>query len=193
MEQIAKLLQSLSGFAWPVLIAFIGWRFRAQLESLFQLAKQQIASGAAIKWWNFEFKGLDLASFDSKDGNGYRQDVVDDEIFGFRHKIYKTNKNLFLVHRVRPTGDAHRITGLPTFDVSVYLISHKNFGHLNDVQEVQYYFGQHFGLKKGPHGTKFIVKNGTTALLYVLMPMVRCFARRGSFSMTAPRRRLVVI
>jgi hypothetical protein len=45
--------------------------------------------------------------------------------------------------------------------VSVYLISHKNFGHLNDVREVQYYFGQHIGLKRGDYGTKFIVENGT--------------------------------
>lgn len=53
------------------------------------------------------------------------------------------------------------MTGLPTFDVSVYLVSHKNFGHLNDVREVQYYFGQHFGLKQSEHGTKFIVENGS--------------------------------
>jgi len=62
---------------------------------------------------------------------------------------------------VRATGQSHPITGLPTFDVSVYLISHKNFGHLNDVREVQYYFGQHFGLKQSEYGTKFVVENGS--------------------------------
>ncbi len=65
------------------------------------------------------------------------------------------------MHRVRPTGQTHAITQVSTYDVSVYLVSHKNFGHLTDVQEVQYYFGQHFGLKHNDHGTKFIVENGT--------------------------------
>ena len=161
MEQLGKLISALSGFAWPTLIAFGVSQFRGQLAIIFQLIKQQLASGAAFKWRDFEFKGLDLASFDSKDGNGYRQEVVDDEIFQRRHASYKVNKNLFLVHRVRPTGELHPVTQLPTFDVSVYLISHKNFGHLNDVKEVQYYFGQHFGLKRGKYGTKFVVENGT--------------------------------
>ena len=145
----------------PALIFFAVWFFRDHLSSIFQLVRQQIASGAAIKWRDFEFKGRDLASFDSKDGSGFRQEEVDKEILDLRHATYKAYKNLFLVHRVRPTDVLHPITNLPTFDVSVYLISHKNFGHLNDVREVQYYFGQHFGLKRGNHGTKFIVENGT--------------------------------
>jgi len=161
MEGIGKLLQALSGLAWPALIFFGIWQFRAQLESLFQLARQQLASGAAFKWRNFEFKGLDLASFDTKDGSGYRQENVDKNTLDQRHNIYTQNKNLFLVHRVRLTGETHAVTRLPTYDVSVYLVSHKNFGHLNDVREVQYYFGQHFGLRHNDYGTKFIVENGT--------------------------------
>jgi hypothetical protein len=141
MEGLAGLLRSLSAFVWPGLAVFVGWRFRTELASLFQLVRQQIAAGAQFKWRDFEFKGLDLASFDTKDGTGYRQDVADREIFDQRHHSYAANKNLFLVHRVRPTGQTHPITELPTFDVSVYLVSHKNFGHLNDVKEVQYYFG----------------------------------------------------
>lgn len=129
MEGLGKLLQALSGFAWPSLIFFGLWAFRAQIESLFQLARQQLASGAAIKWRDFEFKGLDLASFDTKDGSGYRQENVDKATLDQRHNSYAQNKNLFLVHRVRPTGQTHAITQLQTYDVSVYLVSHKNFGH----------------------------------------------------------------
>jgi hypothetical protein len=29
------------------------------------------------------------------------------------------------------------------------------------VREVQYYFGQHFGLKQSQYGTKFVVENGS--------------------------------
>lgn len=53
------------------------------------------------------------------------------------------------------------ITKLPTFDVSVYLLPHKNFGRMNDVRQVEYYFGQHFGLTQSAYGTKFIVENGS--------------------------------
>jgi len=161
MDSFTKLIAALSGFALPAAIIFGLIYFRSQIQSIFQLARQQLASGAALKWKNFEFKGPDLASFDARDGTGYRQDAADESLFDNRHRSYRENKNLFLVHRVRPTGQAHAITGLPTFDVSVYLLPHKNFGRLNDVAQVQYYFGQHFGLKQSAYGTKFIVENGS--------------------------------
>jgi hypothetical protein len=137
------------------------WWFRNELHSIFLLLRQQIAAGAAIKWRDFHFKGIDITSFDARDGTGYKQEVADKEIFDQRHASYARNKNQFLVHRVRPTGQIHSITNLPTFDISVYLVAHKNFGHLNDIRQVEYYFGQHFGLKTGEYGTKFIVENGT--------------------------------
>lgn len=161
MELAAKIIEALPGFAWPALMLFGIVYFRSQIRSLFQLARQQLASGAALKWKDFEFKGLDLASFDARDGSGYRQVAVDKLLFDKRHTNYKANKNLFLVHRVRPTGQIHAVTNLPTYDVSVYLVPHKNFGHLNDVREVQYYFGQHFGLRQSEYGTKFVVENGS--------------------------------
>lgn len=161
MDELAKILAALSGFAWPAAIAFAFIYFRTQIRSVFQIARQQLVSGAALKWKDFEFKGLNLASFDDRDGTGYRQEPADSTLFERRHESYRDNKNMFLVHRVRPTSEAHPVTGLSTFDVSVYLISHKNFGYLNSVREVQYYFGQHFGLRQSEFGTKFIVQNGS--------------------------------
>lgn len=160
MDGFSKLLSAISGFAWPALILLVGFYFRTELQALFLFARQQLASGAALKWRDFEFKGTDLASFE-KDGTAYRQDPADKLLFDRRHESYSANKNLFLVHRVRPSGQMHPITRLPTYDVAVYLISHKNFGHMNDVREVQYYFGRHFGLKLGEHGTNYVVQNGS--------------------------------
>lgn len=161
MDAVAKAISALSAFAWPALFLFGILYFQSQIQSILVLARQQLASGAALKWKDFEFKGLDLGSFDERDGTGYRQEPADQELFEKRHESYKVNKNLFLVHRVKPTGQIHLVAKLPTYDVSVYLIPHKNFGHLNDVQEVQYYFGQHFGLSQSAHGTKYIVENGS--------------------------------
>jgi hypothetical protein len=161
MAGLGEVLKGLSGFAWPALIAFAVWRFRGELKSILLQLRQQIASGAAIKSRYFEFKGIDITSFDARDGTGYKLELADEALFNQRHESYGRNKNLFLVHRVRPTGRIHEISKLPTFDISVYLITHKNFGHLNDVPRVEYYFGQHFGLRKGEYGTKYVVENGT--------------------------------
>lgn len=161
MGDIAKLVEAASGFAWPILLAFVVWYFRTQIAALFQLLRQQLASGVAVKWRDFEFKGFNIESFDSRSGSEYRQVAAEKSVVDERDRIYKRNKNLFLVHRVRPTGQDHSITGLPTFDVSVYLMPHKNYGYMNDVREVEYYFGRHFGLKQAEFGTKFIVRNGS--------------------------------
>jgi len=161
MDSLAKFLQGLSGFAWPATVLFLGFLFRNQIRSFMQLIRQQLASGAALKWKDFEFKGVGLWSFDTRDGSGYRQEPADRTLFDKRHATYAANRNLFLVHRIRSTGTSHEITQLPTYDVSVYLISHKNFGHLNDVRQVEYYLGQHFGLKISEFGTKYVVQNGT--------------------------------
>ncbi len=158
---IAKLVEAAAGFAWPALLAFVVWCFRTQITVLFQPLRQQLASGAAIKWRDFEFKGFNIESFEVKSGSDYSQIPADQQVLDERHEAYKRSKNLFLVHRVRPTGQDHSVTALPTFDVSVYLLSHKNFGHINDVREVEYYFGQHFGLKQAEFGTKFVVRNGS--------------------------------
>jgi hypothetical protein len=122
--------------------------------------RQQIASGAALKWKDFEFKGVDVSVFD-RDGLSYAQEPADKAIFDQREKNYSDTKCLFLVHRAKPTGLFHSVNGLPTYDISVYLVPHKSFGQYNDVREVQYYFGRHFGLSLSEFGTKYVVKNGT--------------------------------
>lgn len=161
MEELGKFLEGLSGFAWPFLFLFAGWFFQDQIRGLIVTARQQLVSGGALKWKDFEFKGIDLSSFDELGNTAYQQEPADKALFDRRHGSYQINKNLFLVHRVRPTGLLHKITSLPTYDISVYLIPHKSFGRINDVKEVQYYFGQHFGIKQSEYGTRYVVGNGT--------------------------------
>jgi hypothetical protein len=160
MTDFNNLLTALSGFAWPALVFAVGLYFRGEIKSLFLQFQRQLASGAALKWKDFEFRAIQIDPLDLRDGSQYVQEPADKNFFDRRHKSYEENKNLFLVHRVRPSGQFHQFNRLPTYDITVYLLSHKNFGHLNDVKEVQYYFGQHFGLKQSEYGTKFIVRNG---------------------------------
>lgn len=161
MSGYGDILRGLSGFAWPALIAFAAWRFRAELSSILLQLRQQLASGAAIKSRYFEFRGVDIASFDSRDGRGFSLQAADATACRFRDNEYHRAKNLLLVHRVRPTGKNHRQTKTPTYDISVYLIAHKNLGHVNDVKRVEYYFSRHFVSATAEYGTKYIVENGT--------------------------------
>jgi hypothetical protein len=158
MDALAKLI---TGIAWPALFLFVGYYFRSEIRAFFHLLRQQLASGAALKWEDLEFRGIDLLSFENRDGRTFARESADKVLFDRRHESYSKNKNLFLVHRVRPTGELHKDVKLPTYDISIYLISHKNFGRLNDVKEVQYYFGQFFGASKNQYGSKYIVENGT--------------------------------
>jgi hypothetical protein len=148
MTEFNNLLTALSGFAWPALILAVGFYFRCDIKSLFLQFQRQLASGAALKWKDFEFRAIQIDPLDIRDGSEYVQEPADKNFFDRRHTSYQQNKNLFLVHRARPSGQFHPFNKLPTYDVTVYLLSHKNFGHLNDVKEVHYYFGQHFGLKQ---------------------------------------------
>jgi hypothetical protein len=161
MAAVGDILKGVSSLLPWVVIFAIFWRYRNDLAGILALLRQQIASGAAIKFKNFELKGVDIASFDARDGSAYRLEVADEGLFQRRHESYQENKNLFLVHRVRPTGENHEINRQPTYDISVYLISHKNFGHINDVFKVEYYFGDYFGREKGKFGTKYVVENGS--------------------------------
>ncbi len=161
MESFNAFLSALSGFAWPALILAAGMYFRADIIALIKLFQRQLASGAALKWKDFEFRAIEIDASDTKDGTGYIQKPADEIFFKRRHRSYEANKNLFLVHRVKPTGALHAFNKLPTYYMTVYLVSHKNFGHLNDVKEVHYYFGHHFGLKLGQFGTTYVVSNGT--------------------------------
>lgn len=160
MEHLSKIVTALSSFAWPGLVGFVLYKFRGEIGDFCRMFRRQIAVGASLKFRDFEFKGFNVSSFDSIDGTGFTQVEADKQVFDNRHRIYNSQRNLFLAHRTMPTGRVHSVTGLPTYDISVYLISHKNIGRLNDVREVQYYFGQHFGLKQFHYGTKYVVTNG---------------------------------
>ncbi|MGX5733458.1 pYEATS domain-containing protein [Bosea thiooxidans] len=161
MSALGEILSGLASIAWPGL--FIGgvYYFRSQIKGLLQDFRAQIAAGAVFKWKDFEFRGPDLSKFDGRLGDSYQRESADRELFDKRHLSYRANKNLFLVHRVRPTGEIHAVNHLPTYDISIYLISHKNFGHTNDIQKVEYYLGEHFGKSRSEFGTKYVVRNGT--------------------------------
>ncbi|MHB1102802.1 MAG: pYEATS domain-containing protein [Devosia sp.] len=158
---MSELVDLLTGLAWPALIVGGVWYFRDYVRSALDAVKRQFASGANLKWKDFEFTGINLAEFNKTGLVGYKTELATPEMLAARDKHYEQHKRLFLVHRVQPTGGLHHHNGLPTFDVMIKLLPHKNYGKLNDVKRVEYYLGHYFGEPKSEFGTKYVVENGS--------------------------------
>lgn len=158
MDNIVAVISSL---AWPATILTIGWYLKEHIISVLVALKRQLSFGASMKYKDFEFHGITINASVDKDGSGFTREPAENEILEARNAIYERLKNIFVVHRVRATGELHSANGLPTYDVSIYLVPHKNFGALNDVSRVEYYFGHYFGRSESANGTKYIVTNGS--------------------------------
>lgn len=165
MNNIATIASSV---VWPITILVIGWYLRTYIVGVLVALKKQLTYGASLKYKDFEFQGIALNAADTKDGSGFTREPAEAPLLEARNEIYGKQKNIFVVHRVRPTGENHSQNGLPTYDVSIYLVPHKNFGALNDVKRVEYYFGKYFGRSASPNGTKYIVTNGSEGFAVTL-------------------------
>lgn len=160
LSAITELLKALADFAWPATFIGVVWFFRQALLGALVALKNQIAQGASLKYGDIELNGVVLSDFPLVDSSFYSVEPADDALLEKRNQNYAGSKNIFLVHRVRKTDLFHSSTELPVFDVSVYLVGHKQYGSLNDVKLVEYYFGRFFK-EEATHGngTKYIVRN----------------------------------
>ena len=158
---MSELVKLVTGLAWPALIFAGFFFFRTQIVAAAELLQRQMAAGAAVKWKDFEFTGVNLREFGKGGESGYRVQAAGAVDLRSRNEKYAAQKNLFLVHRVLETGKLHPQSNLPTFDVLIQLVSHKHYGHLNDVKRVEYYLGKYFGRDAGDAGAKYVVENGT--------------------------------
>lgn len=151
----------ITAIAWPGAIVFIVLYFRKNLNRILGNLNFQLENGLNVKWKDFEFKGVSIF-VDSKGQNDYYTVVEADQVlFQKRTEAYARHKNLMLVHRAKRTDKTHAGSGLDIYELSVYLIGHKSYGKINDVKSVEYYFGQHFGIKEYPYGYKYIIENGS--------------------------------
>jgi len=130
------------------------------IKALSRALREQLAAGAAFRIKNFEFKGINLTEFEKSGDSSHSRIAADEITFEERGKIYKNSKNIFLVHQVRQLPEPHEKLNIKNYDVSVYLVGHKDYGHLNDIANVRYYFGHMFGKSLGKVGAFYLVKNG---------------------------------
>jgi hypothetical protein len=159
LKVATELLGALSGYAWPVAVVGLVVWFRKAILGIFDAVKRHISLGASLKYGDLELRGIRLENFPLISGAEYERIAADKNLLEARDTLYKRQKNVFLVHRSKQTEEIHPGTGLPVYDLSIYLITHKNYGALNDIKRVEYYLGKYFGKSVSEFGTKYIVRN----------------------------------
>jgi hypothetical protein len=170
VSQIAELFSAISSFAWPVVFAAGLFYFRKEITQIIQSLRRQLNAGATFKLKDFEVKGivLDAINGDARGNWVYLKENASEEEYRTRDAVYAKNRNLFLVHAAVRTDEFHPDQGFRLFDVSIFLIPHQGyakdssiqqFGRLNEVNEVEYYFGRHWG--SGDYGRRYRVRNGS--------------------------------
>lgn len=156
---VTEFLVAFSNYIWPIVLISVALIYKGHISSLFGFIKQQISMGATFKYGEISLIGTKIENFPLATGSEFDRVRADKKALESRDGVYKRNKNIFLVHRVRKNGEIHQGTGLPIYDLSIYLITHKNYGALNDVKQVTYYLGKYFGASLSQYGAKFIVRN----------------------------------
>ncbi|WP_119396629.1 pYEATS domain-containing protein [Pannonibacter phragmitetus] len=162
MKGLASLIGALAGFAWPALIAFGFYYFRGSIREIARAISDQVRLGASVKYGQLELVGKKIDEFPLVGGDAiYEREAADQEMYDRRNDIYEKSKNLHLVHRFKKT-EKFAANGNAYFDISVFIVPHKNRGRLNDVERVEYYFGKHFDRERFPDfGAKYVVRNST--------------------------------
>jgi hypothetical protein len=159
LKTITELLSATSGFAWPIVIVGLVIWFHKAIIGIFNAITLQIQMGASVKYGDLELTGKKIDAFPLTNGTGYERIAASREMLEERDITYKKQKNIFLVHRAKVTASRHEPTGLAYYDLSIYLVTHKNYGALNEIKQVEYYLGKYFGRSVSPNGTTYIVKN----------------------------------
>lgn len=162
LSQIADLLSATSAFAWPALLIFGIYLLRDRLREIASVAIRRIEQATDIEVGSVKLKGATvtqsgevLLGDDSETIAVIRAAKTD---FDKRRGLYSQRRNLMFVHTIQPVEPPEFVEGYRVFGVSVFLHPHRNFGKLNDVKTVTYYFGDKWG--DGRYGSKYVVENG---------------------------------
>ena len=167
MNTILEYIKALADYAWPIVFFVVVFVFKTPIVSILTSIKRQVDQGASVKYRDLELVGKSISEFPSNVSSQeplavssiYERLPADKALFDDRHGVYEKQKNIFLVHRSVKTDKLHEDTNLPVFDISIYLIIHKTYGRLNDINYVEYYLGRYFDRKISDYGAKYIVRN----------------------------------
>jgi hypothetical protein len=130
----------------PTLLVLLGAtvlliNYRVEIRRALSSLVWRLKSGAYVKVSSFE---LGATYIDPKKGEAAHSNIVEvkkdkgDARYNERGKYYKPNRDVFLVHRIKPSNDPNEL-----YDIELYLLPHKS-ASLVPVQRVEYYFGKYW-------------------------------------------------
>lgn len=140
----APLLQT---FIWLTLGGVGIYVFQQQIKGFFDTIRTRIERGSGLKAGPLEI-GQDLRVLEdiekrlivtSEQAQNGSHDRTIDEWNILRHGIYQQNREVFLVHIVRPLRPI-----MEEYDVYVYLVRHDS-QDFTDIEHAEFFFGKHWG------------------------------------------------
>lgn len=159
-ERGSEFISALSNFAWPAVVLLLLFITRHRISELISVAIRRVEAASEIEIGGVKIKGAVL----NQTGDVIRDEKSSTRIEPAskadrdrRDHIYSKTRNLFLVHTIRPTEPKRFADEFPVFDVSIYVTAHRNRGHINDIKNITYYFGDKWGKPK--YGSKYIVES----------------------------------
>jgi hypothetical protein len=133
----------LSTLVWILLALILLYVFRDVVKRLIKGLTRRLEDGALIKIWNIELGPLRISQNLPPENSSIkaRVDALQEKE---REGIYTSNHRLFVVHRLFPSSIDGQL-----YDILIYVIPHKgrNEGNLDEVTQVDYYFGSAWGHK----------------------------------------------
>lgn len=152
-----ELVKALAEFAWPAMVGGIVYWFRRPLLAVLDALKHQIDRGASLKYGGLELIGVTLESFSNLKGSRFEKVDADPELVAYRQEMYREQRDIFLVHRVQKANSFSE-KGYQLYDMSIYLTSHKDRGNLEEINFVEYQFGESRD-QQFPNGTRYILRD----------------------------------
>jgi hypothetical protein len=158
----SKFLEAFDGYAWPIVLVVVGLTYRPLVTELLHSFVAKFKNARVVK-----LQGIEIVSADSTSARKIAGDVgeitpVSKEWSLSRHERYKQNSNFFLLHIAQKSFDSVHRTGRDLFDISVFIGVHKTYARINDIDYVEYYFGDYWKENKdSPFGNVYKIKDGS--------------------------------
>lgn len=167
IEKFAKWLlefvKASENYAWPIGLLLIVGTFKVQVQQILASIANKLNWLQHVEVGNIKILGPDIKNQAELKEADVTILSASSDISKKRHNIYERQRNIFLVHSVRPTGKTYQENEKKIFDLSIYLMAHKTYGRINDISYVEYYLGEFFkdGNKEDKYGSIYKVTNGT--------------------------------
>jgi hypothetical protein len=157
-----EILIALAPFIWPTIFVVCVYLLRHRLQEIVSVVLRRIESATDIEFGSLKFKGATVTlggAVLKNESGGLKLKPALESLTGGRNCILRAKTSCLFIRSSPlspPDLQKYRI-----FGVSVFLQSHRQVGRINDVRQVTYFLGRHWGKDGHTHGSKYVIENGS--------------------------------